>query len=161
MELDKSYEGREHSYIKHELLSSYLETLLMIVGYSGVKEFAYIDCFAGPWGSDDDNLEGTSISISLNILAKVREALLATGVHGLKFKAIYVEENRKRYNRLSEYLESNSPDGIETRPLHGDYWNLQDEILRLCGQRSFAFFFIDPKGWLDVRNCYYDPDRNF
>ena len=27
---------------------------------------------------------------------------------------------------------------------------LQDEILELCGDQSFAFFFVDPKGWVDV-----------
>lgn len=151
MKIDKTYEGREHSYIKHELLKVYLETLLSIVGNSGTREFTYIDCFAGPWGSDDDNLEGTSISISLSILAKVRETLASKyGTHRLKFNAIYVEENGKRYRRLSEYLKQNSPEGIDTHPLRGDYWDRQDEILRLCGQQSFAFFFIDPKGWLDV-----------
>jgi len=151
MEIDKAYEGREHSLIKHELLRGYLEVLLSIVGVSGVKKFAYVDCFAGPWGDDTESLEGTSIAISLEILAKVRDTLEKVhGVRGLEFRAIYVEAAKKRYKHLSDYLGKNCPNGIQCHALHGDYSVLQDEILKLCGDQSFAFFFVDPKGWVDV-----------
>lgn len=151
MEIDKAYEGREHSLIKHELLKGYLEALLSIVGVTGVREFTYIDCFAGPWGDDSTSLSGTSIAISLEILAKVRETLARThNIQGLKFQVIYVEESKKRHKQLSEYLMQNCPTDITYHTLHGDYWVQQDEILRLCGDRSFAFFFVDPMGWLDV-----------
>jgi hypothetical protein len=48
MELDKAYEGREHSAVKHALLKGYLEKLLFIKGMKGTKEIVYVDCFAGP-----------------------------------------------------------------------------------------------------------------
>ena len=151
MEIDNVYEGREHSRIKHELLRGYLETLLSIVGVSGVKEFTYVDCFAGPWGDESDSLAGTSIAISLEILAKVRETLLHVHkIQGAQFQAIYVEESKKRHKRLSEYLAKSCPDGITCHALRGDYSGLQDDILRLCGDRGFAFFFVDPMGWTDV-----------
>ncbi len=151
MEIDKAYEGREHSLIKHELLRGYLEVLLSIVGVSGVKKFAYVDCFAGPWGDDSESLAGTSIAISLEILAKVRDTLENVhGVRGLEFRAIYVEAAKKRFKHLSDYLSKSCPNGIQCHALYGDYSVLQDEILRLCGDQSFAFFFVDPKGWVDV-----------
>jgi three-Cys-motif partner protein len=151
MEISPEYEGREHSLIKHELLKGYLEALLSIVGISGAKEFAYVDCFAGPWGDESESLSGTSIAISLEILAKVRKTLADVhNVHGTKFRAIYVEENKKRHKRLKGYLQGSCPDGIEWHALCGDYSEMQDEILRLCGDKSFSFFFIDPKGWVDV-----------
>lgn len=151
MEIDKAYEGREHSLIKHELLRGYLEVLLSIVGVSGVKKFAYVDCFAGPWGDDSESLAGTSIAISLQILAKVRDTLEKVhGVRGLEFRAIYVEAAKKRFKHLSDYLAKNSPNGIQCHALHGDYSMRQDEILQFCGDQSFAFFFVDPKGWVDV-----------
>jgi three-Cys-motif partner protein len=151
MEIDDAYKGREHSLIKHELLKGYLEVLLSIVGVSGVKKFTYVDCFAGPWGDDTDSLAGTSIAISLEILAKVRVTLEKVhGVQGLEFRAIYVEAGKKRYQRLSEYLGKNCPKGIECHALHGDYTVLQDDILRLCGEQSFTFFFVDPMGWVDI-----------
>lgn len=151
MEIDKAYEGREHSLIKHELLRGYLEVLLSIVGVSGVKKFAYVDCFAGPWGDDSESLAGTSIAISLEILAKVRDTLEKVhGVRGIEFRAIYVEAAKKRFKHLSDYLGKSCPNGIQCHALYGDYSVLQDEILRLCGGQSFAFFFVDPKGWVDV-----------
>lgn len=152
MDIDKTYEGREHSLIKHELLKGYLEKLLSIIGVSErTNEIVYVDCFAGPWGNDSKSLSGTSITISLEILRKVRGMLAA--VHEMteiKFRAIYVEESKGRHKRLLEYLKNNCPDEIEWHALHGDYSELQDEILQLCGDTSFAFFFIDPKGWTDV-----------
>ena len=151
MEIGDAYKGREHSLIKHELLKGYLEVLLSIVGVSRVRKFTYVDCFAGPWGDDTDSLAGTSIAISLEILAKIRLALEHQyGVHGLEFRAIYVEATKGRYQRLSDYLSKNCPDGIKCYALNGDYAELQDHILGLCGEDSFAFFFIDPMGWVDV-----------
>ena len=151
MEINPAYEGREHSLIKHELLRGYLEILLYIVGVSGVKEFSYVDCFAGPWGDESESLSGTSIAISLEILSKVRKVLAEKhGIYETKFRAIYVEKGKGKHKRLTEYLRNNCPDGIECYALCGDYSEKQDEILRLCGDKSFTFFFIDPKGWLDV-----------
>lgn len=150
MEIDPAYEGREHSLVKHELLKGYLEALLCIVGISGVKEFTYVDCFAGPWGDESESLSGTSIAISLEILAKVRKTLAEVrNIHGTKFRAIYVEKSKK-HKQLAEYLQNNCPEGIECYALYGDYVAKQDEILQLCGDKSFAFFFVDPKGWVDV-----------
>lgn len=151
MDIDDSYRGREHSYIKHELLKGYLEVLLSVVGVAGTKEFVYVDCFAGPWGDDTEAMTGTSIAISLVILSKVRETLASVhGITGTRFRAIYIEENRKRFSRLQDYLANNCPTGIDCHALNGDYSDLQDEILGLCGNRAFAFFFIDPLGWTDV-----------
>jgi three-Cys-motif partner protein len=152
MEIDDTYRGREHSFIKHKLLSGYLEKLLLIVGTSGTREITYVDCFAGPWGSSDDStLNGTSISASLDILQGVRNTLAAPPyrITNLKLQAIYVEENLRRHARLEEYLKANAPAGIQCHALRGDYSALQEEILRLCGN-GFAFFFIDPLGWTDV-----------
>lgn len=151
MEIDKAYKGREHSLIKHKLLEGYLETLLSIIGTTGKKEIVYVDCFAGPWGDDSESLSGTSIAISLGILEKVRDTLINVHkIHGVSFQAIYVEKVKKQHKRLAKFLEKNCPDGITCHALRGDYSELQDEILRLCGDKSFAFFFIDPKGWTDV-----------
>lgn len=150
MEIDAAYRGREHSLIKHKLLSGYLEKLLLIVGTTGTREITYVDCFAGPWGPEGESMDGTSIAISLNILKGVRDTLESKhGIAGLRFRAVYVEKAKRRYQRLADYLTKNAPSGIECHALCGDYSELQDEILRLCGG-GFAFFFIDPKGWKDV-----------
>lgn len=154
MEIDKYYEGREHSAIKHELLKNYLEKLLFIISISGVKEITYVDCFAGPWGDESEDLAGTSIAISLDKVKLVREGLAANNkIYDIRFRAIYVEENKTRHARLGSFLDENCPSYIEHHALHGDYSKLQDEILSLCGN-GFTFFFIDPKGWSDVGMQY-------
>ena len=55
------YEGRVPALVKHTLLKSYLEKLVLIIGMNGRKtgtaEICYVDCFAGPWGSDDEDLD--------------------------------------------------------------------------------------------------------
>lgn len=60
------YDGREQAWIKHKLLESYLEKLLLIIGMAarpkGKVEICYVDCFAGPWGDDSEQMEGTSIA---------------------------------------------------------------------------------------------------
>ena len=151
MEIDNAYRGREHSFIKHELLKGYLQKLLLIVGTSGTHEIAYVDCFAGPWGPEDESMDGTSIAISLDILKGVRDTLINPpfSIAGLKLRAIYVEKAKRRYKRLADYLAANTPSGIECTPLCGDYSERLDDILHLCGN-GFAFFFLDPKGWKDV-----------
>lgn len=151
MEIDNSYRGREHSFIKHELLKGYLQKLLLIVGTSGTHEITYVDCFAGPWGPADESMDSTSIAISLDILKGVRDTLARPpyNIAGLKLKAVYVEKTKRSYKRLAEYLATNAPSGIECTPLCGDYSERLDDILHLCGN-GFAFFFLDPKGWKDV-----------
>lgn len=150
MKLDKTYEGREHSAVKHELLKGYLEKLLYIVGVSGVKEITYVDCFSGPWADESDDLHGTSIAISVDIIKRVYEGLAANNrTYDIKFRAVYVEEDRNRFRQLEEFLADNCPSFIEHHEFNGDYTALQDDILGVCGS-GFTFFFVDPKGWTDV-----------
>ena len=81
-----NYIGREQALIKHRLLESYLERLLLIIGmgagrHSGLPmELCYVDCFAGPWGDPSENLEGTSIAVSLKTMAACRTTLARMGV---------------------------------------------------------------------------------
>jgi len=149
MKIDKAYEGREHSAVKHALLEGYLEKLLFIKGMSGTKEITYVDCFAGPYQDERDDIQATSIAKSLGILKKVRDAL-ATQKKYVLMRAIYVEVKSKRYERLSSYLAGNTPNGIKTFHIYGDYSEKADEILEKCGDKAFTFFFIDPEGWTDV-----------
>lgn len=150
MDIDQTYEGREHSLVKHKLLEGYLEKLLFIKGVTGTSEMTYVDCFAGPWGDETDDLKGTSIAISLSILKKVRESLAAKHkIYDTRYRAIFVERKRSRFLQLKKYIESNCPSRIEAIPLEGDYTELQDEIISNCGN-GFTFFFIDPKEWTTV-----------
>lgn len=148
MEIDEAYKGREHSQVKHELLRGYLEKLMFIKGVTGTKVLTYVDCFAGPWGDESDDLHATSIAISLDILKKVRDGLAARGKY-VSMNAVYVEKSPENFGKLKSYLDSNCPSGIHTVPIHGDYADKTNEILHEC-KDSFTFFFADPKQWTPV-----------
>lgn len=149
----ETYHGREQAHIKHRLLKSYLEKLFLIVGMSapklGITEFCYVDCFAGPWSDDSEDIAGTSIAISLEILETCRETL---GSHGFgpKFRALYVEESPKAFERLRAYLAKRPKGRVQAEALQGDFVALRPDILKWCGHNAFVFFFIDPKGWSTV-----------
>lgn len=148
-----AYDGREQAYIKHRLLKTYLQKLFFIVGMSakaaGSVELCYIDCFAGPWGDPSDGMESTSIAISLRTLDICRQQLGHRGISA-KIRALYIEEDATAFTRLKAYLAANTPTSIATTCIQGDFVNLRGEILKWAGQRGFAFFFIDPKGWKQV-----------
>ena len=145
MIIPESYQGKEQSYFKHLLLGAYLERLFMIVGQHQ-RTICYVDCFAGPWNSQGDELEDTSIVISLNLINECRRALQRLNPQ-IQFRALYIEEKPRRFKKLQEYLATRPDDGTETHALQGRFHELQQEILAWCGSDSFVFFFIDPTGW--------------
>lgn len=151
--IPEGYDNREHAYVKHRLLKEYLQTLFLIIGMgpekSGPVELCYVDCFAGPWLDDSEDLKTTSIAISMDIL-KCCEIELQKQGKRVRFRALYVEKNRTAFKRLQQYLISHTPEGIESEALEGDFVDLRNKILNWCGTKSFAFFFIDPKGWTEV-----------
>ncbi|MEW8692657.1 MAG: three-Cys-motif partner protein TcmP [Candidatus Thiodiazotropha endolucinida] len=149
MQESRHYNGREHSGIKHFLLESYLEKLFMILGQHE-RRICYIDCFSGPWKESDKNLAGTSIALSLNVMRKCRNSLRQLG-YDVEFRALFIEKGKRSYKKLDAYLKETQLDGITTEAMNGEFHNLRSEILSWCGPRDFAFFFIDPKGWKDIK----------
>lgn len=147
------YEGRIPALVKHALLKSYLEKLVLIIGMNGRAkghaEICYVDCFAGPWGSDDEKLDGTSISLSLKTLAACKEKLASLGVDA-RMRALFIEQEPGPFQRLSTYLRNDAPKSVEAMALKGDFVSLRSEILEWTGKEAFTFFFIDPKGWSPI-----------
>jgi len=145
MVVPDQYRGREQTYFKHRLLEAYLERLFMIVGQHE-RTICYVDCFAGPWEEQGDDLGDTSIAMSLNIINKCRDGLQRNrkNVH---FRALFIEQNGKSFQKLEEYLASREIEGIETQAFKGSFKELIPQILNWCGSQGFTFFFIDPKGW--------------
>jgi len=109
----------------------------------------YIDCFAGPWQEDSDQMHDTSIAISLRIMNNCQAKLAEMG-RKIKFAALYIEKNKSAYDKLVDFLQLDEWKRIETKALHGDFYNLRNAICEWCSNNSFAFFFIDPTGWKHV-----------
>ena len=145
MEIPQDYKGKEQSFIKHRLLKTYLERLFMIIGQYE-NRIRYVDCFAGPWKAESDNLKDTSIAISLDIMKGCHESLKKHG-RNVQFKALFIEKNRESYKTLNSFLDKESTNEVCAESLHGDFYSLRSDILRWCGNDDFTFFFIDPTGW--------------
>jgi len=145
--MSENYKGRELAFIKHELLKNYLERLFMIVGQHE-KTICYVDCFAGPWKEESEDLEDTSIGISLAIMQGCAKSLGDRGKR-VKFKALYVEKDPKAFNKLQSFLDKKKYDEVKTDCIHAEFSDSRSEILDWCGTKDFTFFFIDPTGWKD------------
>ncbi len=156
MEFSEAYFLREHAFIKHTILKLYLERLFMIVGQTN-DELIYVDCFSGPWLSDDCEMKDTSIGITLQEMARCKTQLDRIRTFPVTCRALFIEKNDAAFNKLQNYLSASAPDGIDACCLHGDFVELRDDILKWCGRHGFAFFFIDPKGWKQVQPSILKP----
>lgn len=147
------YEGREQAIVKHALLKSYLQKLVLIIGMSARQarkaEICFVDCFAGPWGSQDAQLEGTSIALSLKTLEDCKLKLASLNVDA-RMRALYIEKDAAAFGRLSGFLGRQTSSTVEHDCRHGDFVDLRDDIMKWCGRDAFVFFFVDPKGWKDI-----------
>lgn len=157
MDVPASYRGREQAFIKHKLLEAYLERLFMIVGQHKAPTICYADCFAGPWQEGIGELEDTSIAISLRIMRRCREGFIRQGGNPPSFRALFIEKDAKAFHKLEGFLASKPLAGVQTHALHGEFLPLRQDILRWCGEKDFAFFFIDPTGWKDVGMSQLQP----
>jgi len=148
MKVPENYRNREQTYVKHHLLRTYLERLFMIIGQyqSAIR---YVDCFSGPWSEQDENLQDTSIGISIEIMRKCRETLRQKGKR-ISFQAAFIEKDKRAFEKLETYLSVYTSPDIITVALNGEFYDLRQQILEWCGQDDFTFFFIDPKGWKRV-----------
>ena len=137
------YKKKEQTYLKHFFLERYLETVAFHIGYTH-REFVYVDCFSGPWRSADEDLADTSIRISLDKLNYVHRGL-AEQRRDATIRAIFIEKDPAAFRALQAALQQHSH-AINTTALPGAFEDNIPEILRRIGN-TFAFFFIDPKGW--------------
>jgi three-Cys-motif partner protein len=134
------YTGREQAYVKHTFLENYLEGLFFKTA-SIYSHIVYVDGFAGPWQSANEQFEDTSFGIALNTLRRVREAW-----PNVQMTALLVERDPAAVARLQTVRERyRNIVGIKTYP--ADFVSVVPDILRDIPKNAFAFYLIDPKGW--------------
>ncbi|MDD2030071.1 three-Cys-motif partner protein TcmP [Pseudomonas sp. 39167] len=145
------YLGREQAYVKHTILKTYLQRLFMIIGRNETV-INYVDCFAGPWSEESEDLHDTSIGISLRLMKDCAKSL--EEIHGRKvnFRALYIEKNKTAFSKLKSFIDNDSNSCVATYCIQGDYTTKIDDIATWAS-RNFTFFFIDPKGWNKVINA--------
>ncbi|HEX8436754.1 three-Cys-motif partner protein TcmP [Archangium sp.] len=148
MTIPEEYKGREQTYLKHRVLSEYLDSWAhkwasIIRGRKSVRLW-YVDCFAGPWQANDEALEDTSVAIGLNALKQAAETWSRQGFH-IDLSAIFVEKDKKAFGRLESFLKKRAGP-IDAKPLPGEFGDYVDNINRAI-RNDPAFLFVDPTGW--------------
>lgn len=139
----QDYKGREQAYVKHVFLESYLERLVHKTA-SRYDHIVYVDGFAGPWQSANEQFQDTSFGIALHALRQAKATWKATG-REVKMSAYLVEQDPVAYSSLAK-VAARYPD-IEVKTFHDDFLNALPAILGDIQPDAFVFFFIDPKGW--------------
>ena len=139
----ENYQGREQAYVKHVFLERYLERLVHKTA-SKYDHIVYVDGFAGPWQSANEDFQDTSFGIALNALRQAKATWRAGG-RDVKMSAYLVEQDPAAYARLAG-IAGRYPD-IEVKTYSSDFLKALPVILLDIPFDAFAFFFIDPKGW--------------
>jgi three-Cys-motif partner protein len=121
-------------------LQNYLEGLFFKTA-SIYSHIVYVDGFAGPWQSANEQFEDTSLGIALNTLRRVGEARPK-----VQMTALLVERDPAAYARLETVRERYK--GVVTiKTYPANFVSVVPDILRDIPKNAFAFYLIDPKGW--------------
>lgn len=144
----QDYKGREQASVKHMLLRRYLVRLFMILGQRETT-INYVDCFAGPWKSENSDLSDTSFGIACEEMKKCFHSLRAKFGREIKFRALFIEKDKSAYEKLEEYVKANTSSQMELYSMQGDFLKLIPEIAK-WSSGNFTFFFVDPLGWKEI-----------
>ncbi len=90
-----SYAGREQAAVKHFLVDSYLERLIMITAQAKYHRIAYVDGFAGPWKSAREDLGDTSFGRAVEVMKRCRVELARRFKRSVTFRALFRREGSR------------------------------------------------------------------
>jgi three-Cys-motif partner protein len=145
------YQGREQAYVKHYLLQQYLPEWAYKVGRRW-SSLAYIDGFAGPWGTTDPNHADSSFALAVDTLRASQLGLQKQGVT-LSTYAILVESKRESFAKLASFAQSATGPDVSVTAIRGKFIDKIpkiNELLRAAGPHTFKFVLLDPMGWADI-----------
>lgn len=141
------YKGREQGYIKHALIEKYLVPFTIKIG-SRWDEIVFVDAFAGPWGSQAEDLSDTSFGIALRQLEAGLDQLRTMLNRSPRIRAILIEKDLSAFGKLDAFVQRHQARGIEVSCLPGKF---EDRIAAIRNnapsESAFLFSLIDPKGW--------------
>jgi len=129
------YQGREQAYVKHVFLERYLERLVHKTA-SRYDHVVYVDGFAGPWQSANEQFQDTSFGIALNALRQAK-ATWKTSRRNVKMSAHLVEQDSGAYAKLAT-MAARYPD-VEVKTYSGGFLSVLPMILGDIPPQAFAF----------------------
>jgi three-Cys-motif partner protein len=145
-----AYAGREQASVKHFLLESYLERLVMITAQARYDRIAYVDAFAGPWKSALDDLSDTSFAKAIEVMEGCRVHLARRFGRSVSFRALFVERDPERFTRLKRFADQRTSQQIEIEAINEDFSESSASVANWLRDDEMAFVLIDPTGWKDV-----------
>ena len=144
------YAGRYEALVKHTFLHQYLPALVNKVSFRH-DTFVYVDGFAGPWKSaDEQGFSDTSFGIALEALLAAQRIQLGRGKK-VRMVAHLVEKDGGAFSQL-QLLAKKYPT-MEVESYCGEFETHLPSIIQSLTDSDFCFSFIDPKGFgldLDV-----------
>jgi len=143
-----AYHGREQALLKHEVLKSYLETWgfkLGSIAKTRQIKLWYVDCFAGPWKSADQEHRDTSVGIGLDVLTTVERTWREQGI-AVPIEAIFVEKDASAFAELETFVEKNKG-VLGTTCIHGAFEDQISFLREKINDDDPALVFVDPLGW--------------
>ena len=159
MSIPPEYQGREQTYLKHQILGKYLQSWgqkLASIGRQKRVRIWYVDCFAGPWQSEDEALEDTSVMIGLRALGEAVDFWTKEKEADVEAHAVFVEAKETAYDKLVSAVEEHAPSTVKVHPLKGEFRSRVGGISGLLANDP-AFLLIDPTGWKGVAMRYIRP----
>jgi three-Cys-motif partner protein len=142
------YVGREQTWLKHQVLHEYFQSWAFKVAssarYGKVKKIWYVDTFAGPWRSNNAELQDTSISIGLKVLETAANYWRQNDAD-VEIGAIFIEKNANAFSDLKSFLDGRNLN-FKTHAFQGAFSENLKQIQKLIGNDP-AFCFVDPTGW--------------
>jgi three-Cys-motif partner protein len=145
-----NYEGgREQAFVKHYLLKKYLSRWGYKIG-SSWDLLVFVDGFAGPWGTKDEEFADASFGIAINALNAAIDGLFKERQRSIRGACIFVEKAPKPFAKLNAFAKSHSTDRVRAVALKGRFSkNIPaiDRYVETLGANPFKFVFLDQKGW--------------
>jgi three-Cys-motif partner protein len=145
-DMPDEYRGREHTWLKHRVLDEYLQGWAHKLG--SIRQHPvhlwYVDCFAGPWQSQDASRSDTSIAIGLKALNDAAATWAALG-NEIRLHAVFVEKDPRAFSVLQAFV-AEAAGAVDVHALRGAFGDHVDAIDALIGTNP-AFIFVDPTGW--------------
>jgi hypothetical protein len=136
------YAGREQASVKHFLLESYLERLIMITARTRYDRIAYVDAFAGPWKSAREDLTDTSFAKAIEVMHACRIALAKQFHRAVLFRALFVERDQERFARLKKFAHEKSTAEVEMRA-YLNHLRVAAGNARVASQLRTAWFPVE------------------
>lgn len=110
----------------------------------------FIDGFAGPWGTKDEEFADSSFGIAMKALDEAVEGLYKMRRRSVRGVCVFVEKAPKPFAKLEAFAKSHSTDRIRAKALKGRFVeNIPtiNECVASAGANPFKFVFLDQKGW--------------